>query len=113
MNTPIDDGSRSRWQRIDETCDRFENEKRQGKDPLIFEFLQDAASPDEREFLLRELIALDMDLASASGATINVEHYLKQLPEDEQLIRSSFERSQSRNRSNVSVDVGEPRLRPG
>lgn len=114
MTSSGNGADRSSWQRIDDICDRFETEKRDGGDPQIGDFLEEATSPDERETLLRELLQLDIELSGELGQNVTLEKYLSQLPEHDQLIRTSFDRHQTRahRRSSTSTST-EPQLTPG
>jgi|GEM_PF-1933119 len=98
-----EDSGQSRWQKIDQLCDRFEAEKRAGKDPQLAEYLQEVSSPEEREQLLRDLIQLDLEVSDELGKTGELQSYLTQLPEHDQLIRTSFDRHQTRASSLIHI----------
>jgi hypothetical protein len=69
----------SQAQRIDAVCRRFEQAWKAGPPPRIADYLGDISEP-ERSFLLRELIALDMDYRRKAGETTQVEEYQAQFP---------------------------------
>jgi serine/threonine protein kinase len=71
--------SRSRLQRIDEICDRFEEAWQTGQRPRLDDYLGDT-SECERSALVRELIALDIDYRRKEGETPQVEEYRAQFP---------------------------------
>lgn len=113
MNSLGEDSGQSQWQKIDQLCDRFESEKRAGKNPQIAEYLNETESSHEREQLLRELLQLDIELGADLGETATLEKYLEQLPNDDQLVRTNYERHQTRANRRSSTGTVEPQLTPG
>src|SRR4051794_19012538 len=51
---------------LDALCDRFESEFRAGRHPDAFDYVESAAPEDRRE-LLRELIAVEVELRLEAG----------------------------------------------
>jgi serine/threonine-protein kinase len=66
-------------QRIDAACDRFEVAWREGRDPRIEEWVGAAAEPD-RPALLRELIALEVELRRGRGEDPAAREYRDRFP---------------------------------
>ncbi|HVX30645.1 MAG TPA: bifunctional serine/threonine-protein kinase/formylglycine-generating enzyme family protein [Nitrolancea sp.] len=86
---PHDSSRSSISDRIDLICDAFESAWREGRDPLIEEFLQ-SATDDERSTLLRELIKIELELRRREGEIPECAEYLSRFPADEEAVRDSL-----------------------
>jgi len=75
--------------RIDLACDRFEAEWNAGGSPRIEDYVRDAPDPD-RSGLLRELIALELQLRRTRCEKPTPEDYLDQFPGRAVQIKSPF-----------------------
>jgi serine/threonine protein kinase len=75
--------------RVDEACDRFEDAWRAGQGPRIENYLAGAAEP-ARGVLLRELLALEIDLRREAGDMPTPEEYKRLLPGEGDLIDAVF-----------------------
>jgi serine/threonine protein kinase len=75
--------------RVDEVCDRFEKAWRNGEGPRIEEYLDDAPEPD-RAALLRELLALEIDLRREAGETPTPEEYHRLFQNHHDVIAAVF-----------------------
>src|SRR4051812_24228596 len=73
--------------RIDHACDRFERAWREGRRPLIEDYLAESPQPD-RPDLLRQLLRLEVELRRESGETPTSEEYRRRFPKDLGLIDS-------------------------
>jgi serine/threonine protein kinase len=71
-------------------CDRFEAAWRQGRGPRIEEFLTESPTP-QGGTLLRELVALEVELRKARGETPVAPEYRDRFPEHAALIEALFE----------------------
>jgi len=76
--------------RVDELCDRFEAAWREGRKPRIEDFLAETVDAPPSA-LLRELVALEVELRSKSGDPPRREDYLSRFPEEDELIRNIFQ----------------------
>lgn len=76
-------GSQSSW--IDVRCDQFEVAWGGGKAPRIEEFVADAP-PESRAPLLRELLAIEIELRSRRGDPISQAEYQQRFPNDAGLV---------------------------
>jgi serine/threonine-protein kinase len=74
---------------VDETCDRFEEAWRAGQGPRIENYLAGVAEP-VRGVLLRELLALEIDLRREAGDRPTPEEYKRLFPDDGDLIDAVF-----------------------
>jgi serine/threonine protein kinase/tetratricopeptide (TPR) repeat protein len=92
----------SRALRIDVACDRFEKHWRGGQRPAIEHYLAEVAEP-ERPALLRDLVALELELRRGSGEHVEQEEYHKRFPEIVGLIGPSLDVTSS-------AKIGRPRL---
>src|SRR5262245_61536445 len=79
----------SRKQRVDEACDRFEKAWRAGQRPHIEEYLAEAAGP-EYPALLRELLALEIELRCEGGNQPTPEEYASRFPDHVEVIEAVF-----------------------
>jgi serine/threonine-protein kinase len=75
--------------RVDEACDRFEAAWRSGGEPRIEEYLRPVAPPD-RPALLRELLALELELRRGRGERPELAEYRQRFPEDAGLVAAAF-----------------------
>ncbi len=73
--------------RVDEACDRFEKAWKDGQKPRIEEYL-DGAPKADREALLRELLALEIDLLREAGDRPTPERYKRLFPDEGDLIEA-------------------------
>ena len=76
-------------ERVDEACDRFEAAWRAGQQPRIEGFLVDADAAD-RPALLRELLALELELARAEGGTPTTDEYQERFPDCVEVVEAVF-----------------------
>lgn len=77
-------------ERIDDLCLRFEAEHRNGQAPDIGVFLESITNPVEREALLGELIALDIDYRQKRGETPTADEYLARFPDNRSIIQDGL-----------------------
>jgi hypothetical protein len=75
--------------RVDEVCDRFEAAFKAGQDPRIEDYMGDVNGPEGRH-LLRELLALDLELRRRRGESPRPEEYRPRLPGHAALIDAVF-----------------------
>jgi serine/threonine protein kinase len=75
--------------RIDEACDRFEKAWRAGQRPRIEEYLAGATGPDFPA-LLRELLALKIELRTEGGNRPTPEEYAARFPGHVEVIQAVF-----------------------
>jgi serine/threonine protein kinase len=73
--------SSSRSDLIDRLCDEFESSFRKGSQPRIEDFLLRVSETAARNALLRELIALELDLRHTPGETLPFAPYYQRFPE--------------------------------
>jgi serine/threonine protein kinase len=66
--------------RVDRLCSEFETALRNGRTPIIEEFLA-RLQADDRPTLLRELILLEAEYAARSGRRISPDEYQKRFPD--------------------------------
>jgi serine/threonine-protein kinase len=76
-------------QQMDAACDRFENAWRGGRRPRIEDFVNDRGGL-EQTVLLRELIALEVDLRRESGEQPRSDEYLQRFPQQGFLVQAAF-----------------------
>jgi hypothetical protein len=79
----------SREKRVDAACDRFEAEWRAGKRPRVEEYLPDVTDPDYSA-LLRELLALDIELRSGDADRPGPDEYQARFPDHVEVIQAVF-----------------------
>src|SRR5262245_2465661 len=77
----------SRRQRVAQLCDEFDRQWRRGQRVPIEEFLQRSDEVD-RQYLLRELIALDWTLRQAAGEEVDECEYRQRFPTETSAIES-------------------------
>jgi len=75
--------------RVDQACDRFEKAWKDRQGPRIQAYLAEVPEP-ERAPLLRELLALEIELRRNVGETPTPEEYLGRFPEHVELIHAAF-----------------------
>jgi serine/threonine-protein kinase len=90
-----DYGLPSRVRRIDAACDGFERQWRSGPRPAIEDYLAEAPEA-ERLALLRELLALELDLRRGDGEAPGRGEYLERFPEQALSIDWAFGSGTSR-----------------
>jgi serine/threonine protein kinase len=100
----------SRAERVDEACDRFEGAWRAGQRPRIEEYLAAAPEP-ERPELLRQLLALEVELRSEEGENPTPEEYQRRFPGHAELIEAVFAQA-SRDGSGRTSDSREGATTP-
>jgi eukaryotic-like serine/threonine-protein kinase len=102
--------------RVDEACDRFEAEWRSGREPRIEEYLGPVA-PLERPALLRELLALELELRRDRGERPEPPEYRQRFPADAELIVAAFTPEplpgEHAGGGDVCADAGDAEFRPG
>jgi serine/threonine protein kinase len=81
--------------RIDATCDRFEAAWRAGREPRIEDFLADAEAAD-RPALLRELLALEVELRRGRGECATPADYRDRFPGQADVIDAAFAATDTR-----------------
>ncbi|HUG69923.1 MAG TPA: SUMF1/EgtB/PvdO family nonheme iron enzyme [Pirellulaceae bacterium] len=79
----------SRRERVDQVCDRFEQQWRAGQNPRIEDFL-DQTENNDRQHLLRELIALEMSLSRDAGQDGDPQQYRQRFPGDATVVESAL-----------------------
>lgn len=79
----------SRRERVDQVCDRFEQQWRAGQHPRIEDFL-DQTENNDRQHLLRELIALEMSLSRDAGQDGDPQQYRQRFPGDATVVESAL-----------------------
>ena len=84
---PADDdrGSLAVFKHVVERCDRYEAAWREGRRPRIEDYLAEAPEP-ERALLLRELLALELELRSSGGERPEPQEYRQRFPGHVELI---------------------------
>lgn len=75
---------------VDAACDRFEADWRAGRTPRIEDYLADQP-PANRVDLVRELIALEVELRRQAGEQVVAEEYEARFPAEPELVRRAFE----------------------
>jgi hypothetical protein len=107
--------SHSLWQRVDEICDRFEDNLKAGQQPRIEDYLGDAPE-QERSKLLEELLQVELAYRRRRGETLVLEDYVQRFPEHAELIRVVFraeeQRSMEADSSEHLVSTGPEANRP-
>jgi serine/threonine-protein kinase len=83
------DLSLDRARAVNRCCERFEARWRAGQRPAISSFLDEVGAL-ERPALLRELLALELELRRAQGESPSVGEYLRQFPDRQPLIADVF-----------------------
>ncbi len=73
-------------QRVDAICDSFESQWQQGARPRIEDFLEEAPL-EERDLLLRELLAVELDYRRRLAEVCSVEDYERRFPDAARIIR--------------------------
>ena len=84
---PADDdrGSLAEFEHVVELCDRYEAAWREGRRPRIEDYLTEALE-SERALLLRELLALELELRSNGGERPEPQEYRERFPGHVELI---------------------------
>lgn len=77
-------------ERIDDRCADFERMWQSGQPPTIESVLAPDMSPSERDVLLAELVALEIDYRRRRGETPALQDYLDRFPEDSQAINDAL-----------------------
>ena len=102
--------------RVDEACDRFEAEWRSGREPRIEEYLGPVAPP-ERPALLRELLALELELRRGRGERPEPPEYRQRFPADAELVVAAFTPEPlpgaQAGGGDVCADAGDAEFHPG
>jgi eukaryotic-like serine/threonine-protein kinase len=75
--------------RIDETCDRFEEEWRTDRSPRVEAFL-DTAPPSERPGLLHQLLRVEVELRKDRGESPATQEYIERFPDYPEAVRLAF-----------------------
>jgi anti-anti-sigma factor len=96
--------------RVDEACDRFEAAWRAGQRPRIEDYLAEAPGP-ARGLLMRELLALEIELRSGEPEGPAPEEYRRRFPGHDELIEAVFAQV-SRDRSAGLPDSDEGATTP-
>ena len=92
QSASFDGGSLSLTQlgQIMSACDRFEAEWRAGRRPRIEQYLAEASEPC-RAALLRELLALELELCRGRGERPEPSEYRARFPEHSAVVDAAFE----------------------
>ena len=80
--------------RVDEACDRFENEIKQGAVASIEVYLQEV-SPTQRTLLFRSLLLLELDYKRLRNEAATYDEYVAQFPEYAEMLEEVFSSSSS------------------
>ncbi|MCR9292969.1 MAG: serine/threonine protein kinase [bacterium] len=83
-------------ERIDDLCAEFERKWQVNEPPTIESVLSDDFTPIEREVLLAELIALEVDYRRRLGQTPTQQEYLDRFPQSSQAIHDALNESDKR-----------------
>ena len=85
---PADDdrGSLAELEHVVELCDRYEAAWREGRRPRIEDYLAEALEPERAALLLRELLALELELRSNGGERPEPQEYRERFPGHVELI---------------------------
>src|SRR5271157_4961551 len=88
---PADDdrGALAEFEHVVELCDRYEAAWREGRRPRIEDYLAEALEP-ERALLLRELLALELELRSNGGERPEPQEYRERFPGHVELINRTL-----------------------
>lgn len=77
-------------ERIDDLCAEFERQWRANNPPAIESLLGSDVTPDERNVLLAELIALDIDYRRRKGEAPSERDYIDRFPDESSLIKDAL-----------------------
>jgi serine/threonine protein kinase len=80
----------SRSERVDQACDRFEQHWRAEHHPRIEDFL-DQVEHNDRQYLLGELIAMELMLVRDSGQDVDLQQYWQRFPADAPIVERVLE----------------------
>lgn len=87
MVNPLDETiSITEREEIDRLADRFEADFRSGRPPRIESYLEEYAG--DRMYLLRELLAIEVELRRDAGVDVDSEDYVRRFPNGQSVIRS-------------------------
>src|SRR6266481_3990749 len=75
---------------IDVACDRFEVQWRAGRRPRIQDFLNEPQAAEAGPILLRELLALELELRARAGERPGQEEYAARFPGDTPAVAAAF-----------------------
>src|SRR5207248_3906184 len=79
---------------VNRSCERFEAEWRAGGRPQIASYL-DSSDPSERSALVRELLALELELRREQGEHPDVGEYVARFPQWQALIAATFAQNET------------------
>ena len=79
-------GRSRRLEHVVERCDRCEAAWREGRRPRIEDYLAEAPEPERAALLLRELLALELELRSNGGERPEPQEYRERFPGHVELI---------------------------
>jgi len=96
MRTP-DPEALVRARRVNAACERFEAAWRRGERPPIGEFAHDGLEPREREALLAELFALEVELRQEEGGPVDTAELLARFPDQLAAVETLLGRSCARD----------------
>ncbi len=94
-------------ERIDDLCADFERRWQSDSPPAIESVISEDISPNEREVLLAELIALDVDYRRQRGETPKMQEYLDRFPHASIAIRDALSESHKRTSAFEAPTVGQ------
>src|SRR3990172_3670171 len=75
---------------LDQICDAFERDWRANKQPKIEDFLCNIAA-ELCDDLLRELIAVEVELRRECGQRVSEQEYVDRFPGQQEVVRRAFE----------------------
>ncbi|HWE38619.1 MAG TPA: serine/threonine-protein kinase [Isosphaeraceae bacterium] len=93
--------------RFDALCDRFEAAWRAGRRPRIEDYLGECPEPG-REEVLRELLAVEVELRREAGGAPTPDDYRDRFPARESLIAAAFAGPSSRSGPSPADDLDTP-----
>lgn len=88
----------SRRERVDQWCDEFEKQFQAGKNPRIEDWL-DRSPVEDAQYLLREMIALEMGLRQRTGERVELQEYRDRFPRHLPMVESAIESIEQRTAS--------------
>ncbi len=95
-------------QEIDDICSAFEQQWRAGGHPSVETYLEQAP-PTLRPFLLKDLIASEIELRQDAGEDANIEEYYQRFPDQPEVVEAGWalitERGGGQDRPGDAVDV--------
>jgi len=106
---PGDTRSLSQEERLDRLCDQFEQQWKAGQNPKIEAFL-DRAEEGDRDDLLRELVAVELELRLEAGHEVNPEEYRQRFSDQESIVDAAIALVEQRRADVPPSSTGEVSL---